>query len=112
MGAQTVRLFDVFLLGPILFWSGRKTVDEGDNWRGGLLMLVGALTIIYNGANYMTRSGMGTRDTSGVNPWELSRGIEVEMEHTDDPFVAREIALDHLLKEDPRYYTKLTAAGL
>jgi 8-oxo-dGTP pyrophosphatase MutT (NUDIX family)/cell division septation protein DedD len=42
---------------------------------------------------------------------ELSRGIEVEREHTDDPKVARKIALDHL-REDPEYYTKLKAAGI
>jgi len=37
---------------------------------------------------------------------QLAMGVEVEMEHTDDPDVALEIAMDHL-KEDPRYYTKL-----
>ena len=40
------------------------------------------------------------------NPKELAMGIEVELEHTDDPQIAMEIAMDHL-KEDPRYYTKL-----
>lgn len=37
---------------------------------------------------------------------ELKMGIDVEMEHTDDPLVAREIAMDHL-KEIPDYYTRL-----
>lgn len=37
---------------------------------------------------------------------QLKRGIEVEMEHTDDPEIAKEIAMDHLA-EDPRYYSKL-----
>jgi hypothetical protein len=37
---------------------------------------------------------------------ELSKGIEVEKEHTDDPKVAEKIARDHL-REDPEYYTKL-----
>jgi hypothetical protein len=37
---------------------------------------------------------------------ELSMGIETEMEHTDNPEIARAIALDHLF-EDPKYYTKL-----
>lgn len=37
---------------------------------------------------------------------QLKRGIEVEKEHSSNPAIAREIALDHLL-EDPRYYTKL-----
>jgi hypothetical protein len=33
------------------------------------------------------------------------------MEHTNDPDIAKEIAMDHLT-EDPRYYTKLVNAGL
>jgi len=33
-------------------------------------------------------------------------GIKVEMEHTKDRAIAREIALDHLT-EDPKYYSKL-----
>jgi hypothetical protein len=38
-------------------------------------------------------------------------GQTVEMEHTTDPNIATEIALDHL-SEDPHYYTKLRKAGL
>jgi hypothetical protein len=52
------------------------------------------------------------KSAAGVDPAELAAGIEVEMEHTGDRAVAREIALDHLVGEDPRYYTKLKAAGL
>jgi uncharacterized membrane-anchored protein YjiN (DUF445 family) len=37
---------------------------------------------------------------------QLKAGIKVEMEHTDDPKIAREIAMDHLT-EDPQYYVKL-----
>ena len=37
---------------------------------------------------------------------EFKKGIGVEMEHTTDREVAKEIALDHLF-EDPKYYTKL-----
>ena len=43
---------------------------------------------------------------SEVDPLELKKGIEVEMEHTDNPKVAKRIALQHLA-EDPKYYTKL-----
>lgn len=43
---------------------------------------------------------------SDVDPAQLRMGIEVEMEHTKDKRLAREIALDHLA-EDPKYYTKL-----
>ena len=46
-----------------------------------------------------------------VNPVELSLGVQVEMEHTNDPEIAKEIAMDHLT-EDPAYYTKLVRAGL
>ena len=35
----------------------------------------------------------------------------VEMEHTNDPDIAKEIAMDHLT-EDPDYYSKLIKAGL
>ena len=44
--------------------------------------------------------------TVDVDPRQLAMGIKVEMEHTDDRTVAREIALDHLA-EDPSYYTHL-----
>ena len=37
---------------------------------------------------------------------EFKMGIGVEMEHTDDREIAKEITLDHLY-EDPDYYTKL-----
>lgn len=46
---------------------------------------------------------------------ELKRGIEVEMEHSDTVGdgleTAAKIAMDHL-EEDPKYYTKLSAADL
>lgn len=40
------------------------------------------------------------------NPIQLRKGIKVEMEHTSDPDIAMEIAMDHLM-EDPEYYNKL-----
>jgi len=46
-----------------------------------------------------------------VDPTQLSTGIQIEMEHTNDVEIAKEIAMDHLT-EDPKYYTKLVAAGL
>jgi len=36
----------------------------------------------------------------------LKKGIEVELEHTSDESIAKEIAIDHLW-EDPEYYDKL-----
>jgi len=43
---------------------------------------------------------------SDFDPEQLAAGIKVEMEHTDDPDIAKEIAKDHLT-EDPDYYRKL-----
>ena len=42
---------------------------------------------------------------------QLLKGINVELEHTNNEDVAREIALDHL-NEDPHYYNKLEKVGL
>jgi uncharacterized protein DUF5661 len=42
------------------------------------------------------------------DPFELARGMLHEREHTSDPVVAREIAMDHLA-EDPSYYSRLEA---
>jgi len=56
--------------------------------------------------------GVGDKTpTSDVDPVQLSLGIQIEMEHTNDPDIAQEIALDHLT-EDPEYYSKLVKAGL
>jgi hypothetical protein len=49
--------------------------------------------------------------TSQIDPIQLSTGIQIEMEHTNDLDIAKEIAMDHLT-EDPKYYSKLVAAGL
>ena len=37
---------------------------------------------------------------------QLSKGMNVEMEHTKKKSAAKKIAMDHLF-EDPEYYTKL-----
>jgi hypothetical protein len=39
---------------------------------------------------------------------EFEMGMKVEMEHTTDKEIAKEIARDHLF-EDPKYYTKLSS---
>jgi hypothetical protein len=46
---------------------------------------------------------------SDVNRKELAKGIAHEMEHTSDPRIATEIALDHLA-EHRNYYTELERA--
>lgn len=56
--------------------------------------------------------GVGDESTTDqVDPTQLSIGIQIEMEHTNDLDIAKEIAMDHLT-EDPKYYTKLVNAGL
>lgn len=47
-------------------------------------------------------------DASRFDPEELSMGLKVELEHTNDPKAAIEIAMDHLA-ETPDYYSRLTA---
>ena len=46
-----------------------------------------------------------------IDPAELEMGVRVEMEHTNDLNIAREIATDHLA-ENPRYYTALKTSGM
>jgi hypothetical protein len=46
-----------------------------------------------------------------ANPVELTMGIKVEMEHTDDVKKAAKIAIDHL-KENPSYYSQLRLSGI
>ena len=42
---------------------------------------------------------------------KIGEGEKVEMEHTENPKVARKIALDHIA-EDWDYYAKLKKLGL
>ncbi|MFN5459247.1 MAG: DUF5661 family protein [Bacteroidota bacterium] len=53
------------------------------------------------------KGGLGdNRPDSDFDAEQLKNGIKVEMEHTKDAKVAKEIAKDHL-SEDPNYYKKL-----
>ena len=55
----------------------------------------------------LLRGGLGdNRPDSDFDPQQLQAGITVEMEHTDNADVAKEIAKDHLT-EDPHYYATL-----
>lgn len=54
-------------------------------------------------------SKLGRHVSHGKEPFDdaqLAKGIEHEMEHTDDEYIARLIVLDHLA-EMPDYYDKL-----
>ena len=48
---------------------------------------------------------------SAFDPRELALGIKSELEHTNDPRIAKNIARDHLI-EKRNYYTLLMKAGL
>lgn len=48
------------------------------------------------------------RTPDEFDPDQLAAGLRHEMEHTDDPHRAVEIAMDHLA-EDPEYYTHLAS---
>lgn len=51
------------------------------------------------------KGGLGDKlSLKDVDKQELKKGIKHEMEHTNDPKIAMEIALDHLA-EDPHYYS-------
>lgn len=43
---------------------------------------------------------------SGFDKGQLNKGVKVEKEHTKDPVLAKEIAMDHL-DEHPKYYSAL-----
>lgn len=120
MKTQTIRLADVFVIGPLMIYGGWKLRDTHPI-AGPALMVTGAATVVYNGRNWLDhhRGGNlpgGYADKAGkkaedVDPEQLRKGIKVEMEHTTDRKTAKEIAMDHLT-EHPRYYDKLLKAGL
>ena len=93
--------------------------DHGPAWGFGSIdsMTLGEFIHGYLAANRKFRQEMlpgglseGHKETD-YDPAALAKGIKVEMEHTTDEEVAKEIAMDHLT-EDPAYYDKLEAAGL
>jgi len=60
-------------------------------------------------ANYKDKLPGGLADNKKPTDFSkkaLAKGMKVELEHTSDPSLAREIAMDHLT-EDPQYYDKL-----
>ena len=53
------------------------------------------------------KGGVGDEKTPSDFPKKyIEQGMKVEMEHTNDPILAKEIAIDHLT-EFPKYYTEL-----
>lgn len=98
-------------------------VYEEESWGGGAMgarigkrplmpgvpRIWGPKEILRGGkASFWTNAGIYP---PGVIKRQVALGTRHEMEHTRDPRLAREIALDHLM-EDRHYYTKLARAGL
>lgn len=50
--SQYVRLIDIFVIGPVLIYAG--TIKALPNYLRMFLIVVGILTIIYNGNNYLS----------------------------------------------------------
>lgn len=112
------------------FWQGKKhEIDGKDLWdakQKAITMLkipkskVGLLAVVsaksQEQGDFMFEDqvpgGKGDEtDENSVDYEELQVGQAVEKEHTDDPQLAKEIALDHLT-EDPKYYSKLIKSGI
>lgn len=50
--AQLIRVLDVGLVGPLMFWGGYK-LHVKHRVAGGFLGLLGAMTVYYNARNYL-----------------------------------------------------------
>jgi hypothetical protein len=51
--SQWVRLLDIFVLGPFMIYYAIQTAGEVGWEMAGGLFVVGVLTILYNGMNYI-----------------------------------------------------------
>jgi hypothetical protein len=52
MKPDAVRLIDVFALGPLMVWGGIQSA-KSNRFLGVILAAGGALTIVYNGKNWL-----------------------------------------------------------
>jgi len=97
-------------LGGYLNKRGKKLLADGGNLSNIEALVNNPARRSYMPGGRADSSFMRHSDTD-VDHNQLNAGIRVEMEHTNDPKKAREIALDHL-KEDPEYYSRLIEAGI
>jgi hypothetical protein len=58
--------------------------------------------------NVLVNFRMNTTPDAAFDKVQLRKGVAVEMEHTDDPVIAKSISKDHLLEND-LYYVGLEA---
>ena len=87
--------FTIAVISLVAARMTQKPKNEGDVVPGGL-------------AKGLTLNDIAEKHGVSVDMMvaEFKKGIAVEMEHTTDREVAKEITLDHLF-EDPKYYDKL-----
>lgn len=52
MKSQSVRLVDVFVLGPFMLWAGSQTRGLPE-WARAALLVGGLATVLYNAQNYL-----------------------------------------------------------
>ncbi len=50
--AQGIRLFDVFVLAPLMFYGGVRLIRKGEGLLGGAIALGGVTTGVYNAQNW------------------------------------------------------------
>jgi len=53
---QMIRLADVFFIGPVMIYGGKRLRKLGNPALGITLMVLGGLTIWYNGKNYLANA--------------------------------------------------------
>lgn len=54
--AQWIRLADVFAIGPLMTYGGCKLANTS-KVPGAALAILGVLTVVYNGYNYLKAKG-------------------------------------------------------
>lgn len=88
--------------------QGKKKMNESESLEGGL---ADDKSLIQMAKKHGAKGFYQIQDMVKSLKKQLHMGLGVEMEHTDDKKVAKEIAMDHLW-EDPKYYTKLKQADV
>lgn len=100
-------LLGLGLLGGYLLFSEDKNEKELEkNKLDNLDKAVANKTDIHFNPNFIFGGKGDNLKPEDVDQVQLKKGIKVEMEHTNKPEIAQEIALDHLA-EDKKYYDKL-----
>lgn len=101
--AGNTRLSTAAAMGmnPKVFIANLDMIEENNKIKGGLSDKKTLNDIVKKHSNKDNFDSM-----QSLIKKQLSIGMKVEMEHTNDKNEAREIAMDHLF-EDPKYYSKL-----